>query len=75
MCASVPQFVALGSTQARKNQVPTHGIAQLYKEHAQCDLNFGNMKNNPNSIFDEGIERYNDTQEKYYNNNGSRSQK
>lgn len=43
--------------------------------HAKCDLHFDNMENNPNSVFDEEIERYNDTQEKYYNNNGSRSQK
>ena len=40
----------------------------------QCDLHFDNIENYPTSIFDEGIERYNNTQEKYHNANGSGSQ-
>ena len=41
----------------------------------QCDLHFDNIENYPTSIFNEGIERDNNTQEKYHNTNGSGSQK
>ena len=44
------------------------------RRHAQYGLYFDNIENDPNSIFDKGIERDDDIQEEYYNINGSGSQ-
>ena len=42
-------------------------------KHAQHDLHFDSIENDPNSIFYKGIERDNDSEEEYYNTNSSGS--
>ena len=55
--------------------IATMTLHNYIMRHAQRDLHFDNIENDPTSIFDEGIERDNNSQEEYHNTNGSGSQK
>ena len=54
--------------------IATMTLHNYIMRHAQRDLHFDNIENDPTSIFDEGIERDNNSQEEYHNINGSGSQ-
>ena len=54
--------------------ITTMRLHNYIRRHAQHDLHFDNIENYPTSIFDEEIERDNNTQEEYHNINGSGSQ-
>ena len=54
--------------------IATMSLHNYIRRHAQRDLHFDNIENYPTSIFDEGIERDNNSQEEYHNTNGSGSQ-
>ena len=51
--------------------IATMRLHNYIRRHAQHDLHFDNIENYPISIFDEEIERDNNTQEEYHNINGS----
>ena len=61
-------------TKQVKIVIATMVLHNYISRHAQCDLHFDNIENYSTFIFDEGIERDNNSQEEYHNINGSRSQ-